>query len=373
MKVFQYYHDTVLSVGLSHICQNDETFMASDIAFGNDIFFGHQDNMNEDDEFGHVILEDHSQTALCHCELLFVSKVASNSCVFNLCLGQSGLLNMAEILAQGRKSLASGVSAVTFLFYSSIVFTLTIFSCIFSASTSAPVIPTSLVVLYLMVFIPAIAISMQFSQQNEALMTAVPSKNDKSITFASGECQRMILHTLIRSIIPIAGSHLVYLIAFGSLVLDYDPDTIEQICNLDSNDSIWTLPIRCPGLSTYFGQAVLSASCLMLSELNLCVIIQSLSFLFGHDPVGNPFAKNCVWSTVSVTCVAIVFLHLAFVLPSGSLEVLPWYFYLVSFCCPIFSLLVSELVKTREKRFEDRAEKLRRLQFETRLGMWSPK
>jgi hypothetical protein len=37
------------------------------------------------------------------------------------------------------------------------------------------------------------------------------------------------------------------------------------------------------------------------------------------------------------------------------------------------SLMMSEVVKKREKRFEERAEKLRRLQFETRLGMWSPK
>eukprot|EP00557_Chaetoceros_sp_GSL56_P002710 CAMPEP_0176498374 /NCGR_PEP_ID=MMETSP0200_2-20121128/12282_1 /TAXON_ID=947934 /ORGANISM="Chaetoceros sp., Strain GSL56" /LENGTH=1374 /DNA_ID=CAMNT_0017896567 /DNA_START=206 /DNA_END=4326 /DNA_ORIENTATION=+ len=292
VKVFQCYNDTILSVGLSHICQNDDTFIASDIAFGNDIFFGDQYNMNEEDGLEMVILADHSQNALCRRELLFVSKVASNSCVFNLCLGQNGLLNMAEILAQGRKSLASGVSAVTFLLYSSIVCTLTIFSCIFSASTSMPLIPTSLVALYLMVFIPAIAISMQFSNQNETLMTSVPPKNDKSITFASGEYQRIIFHMILRSIIPVTGSQLVFLIAFGSYVLEYDPDTIELLCNLDSNDSIWTSAIRCPGLSKYLGQASMSASCLMLSELNLCVILQSMSFLFGNDVVANPVAKN---------------------------------------------------------------------------------
>jgi hypothetical protein len=162
------------------------------------------------------------------------------------------------------------------------------------------------------------------------------------------------------------------LISFGELIKELDPEILESL-NLDSSMSHWTSVMRCDGLSTYIGQASLASSNLMLSELTLCVIAQSISFLFGNDPISNPMRKNFVWTIVSLSCVAIVMLHLNFVLPAGCLQALPWYFYLIALAFPLISLAFCEVVKKKNKHFEQRSEKLRRLQFETRLGMWSPK
>jgi magnesium-transporting ATPase (P-type) len=366
VNVFKSYHDTVLSLGLSHISQNDNTFTSSDLAFGIDILF---QTSNED--------SDH-QTSSKSCflshhrkELLFVSKIASNSCVFNLSFGQSGLLNMAEILGRGRGALSSGTSSGYFVIYASVVYTLTIFMCTFSASTPIPVIPASSVILYIQVFVPLIALSMAFSREKKESMSIVPPKNDPNITFGNGR-YRAIFHMVIRSLIPAGASGLVFLISFGELIKELDPEILESL-NLDSSMSHWTSVMRCDGLSTYVGQASLASSNLMLSELTLCVIAQSISFLFGNDPISNPMRKNFVWTIVSLSCVAIVMLHLNFVLPAGCLQALPWYFYLIALAFPLISLAFCEVVKKKNKHFEQRSEKLRRLQFETRLGMWSPK
>ena len=376
MNVFQIYNDTVLSLGLSHISQNDDTFSSSDLAFGNDVLFDEMHKRNLDEgtlEPSETVST--SEVSLHQKELLFVSKIASHSCVFNLSMGQTGLLNIAEIIAQGRAALTAGTTSGMFVIYASVAFTLTISLCPFSACTAIPIIPASAVVLYVQVFVPLIALSMAFSKENEGAMTIVPPKNDQSITFAVGERGRIRSHTIIRALVPAGASHLVYLIAFGSLVLHFDSDVVEEVCVLDVARSNWTSVVRCADLSTYIGQASLSASCLMLAELSLCVIAQSTSFLFGNSHILglDPVAKNRIWLIATMFCVAVVFIYLNFTLESGSLQALPWYFYMIAFISPIISLMVCELVKQKDKRLETRAETLRRLQFETRLGMWSPK
>jgi len=370
--VFKGYHDTVLSLGLSHLSQNDKTFTSSDLAFGIDILFQEVDGPSSEDAETRDTASKCSHLSHYRKEILFVSKIASNSCVFNLSFGQSGLLNMAEILGQGRAALASGTSSGYFLIYASVLYTFTIFTCTLSASTPIPVISASSVILYVQVIVPLIALSMAFSKRKEESMTIVPPKNDQSITFGNGERRRIILHMIIRSLIPAGASGLVFLISFGELMKELDPDVLESF-DLDSSTSHWTSVIRCEGLSTYVGQASLGASSLMLSELTLCAIAQSASFLFGNDPISNPIRKNPAWTITSLSCVAIVMLYLNLVLPDGSLQALPWYFYLIAFTFPLISLLICELVKRKDRYFEQRAEKLRRLQFETRLGMWSPK
>lgn len=57
----------------------------------------------------------------------------------------------------------------------------------------------------------------------------------------------------------------------------------------------------------------------------------------------------------------------------GTGSALPWYFYLVAVFLPFLSVVFNEYCKKFEQKREIRAEKLRRLQFETRLGAWSPK
>ena len=67
-----------------------------------------QSNGSEDETVITSNKKFHSKQSLHPKEILFVSKIASHSCVFNVSLGQTGLLNMSEIVAKGRAALAAG-------------------------------------------------------------------------------------------------------------------------------------------------------------------------------------------------------------------------------------------------------------------------
>jgi hypothetical protein len=372
VNVFQEHHDTVLSLGLSHLSRNDDTFNSSDLSFGNDVLFDDMGQTNTGEESS-VPIE--TRSSLHRKELLFISKIASHSCALNLSLGQSGLINIGDIFAEGRAALTAGTSSGMFMVFAGTALTFTLFFCPLSISSAIPIVPASIIAMYVQVFIPIIALSMAFSKNDESAMTTVPPKNVQSITFAVGERARLIFHFIFRSIPPVGASHLIFLIAFGSLVLDFDTDIFEELCEADATTANWTDVIMCTNLRTYVGEASLSASLLMIAELSLCVFAQSTSFLYGNAPVigTNPMEKNRIWVISSLCCVAILFTFLHFTLESGSLRALPWYFFLIAFICPLISVAFCEIVKKKDKRFEERAEKLRRLQFETRLGMWSPK
>ena len=55
------------------------------------------------------------------------------------------------------------------------------------------------------------------------------------------------------------------------------------------------------------------------------------------------------------------------------LEWIPWYLWSAFFIWPILTLLMDELVKRHDHNLRDRYFKFLRMQFDTRLGMWSPK
>ena len=312
--------------------------------------------------------EAHDGSSQFRKELLFVSKIASYSCVFNLSLSNSCLLNMAEIIERGRCVLASGMSAALFVIFSSIVFTASLFTFTLSSSTPVPIISATPVILHTLVIVPMIAIAMAFSQGKEDIMNIVPPKNDQKETWERGEKWRLFFHMLLRSILPIIGCHLVFLISYASMIIEFDIDALEILCGEDAALK-WTSIFRCSELSEYIGVSSLAASTLMLTELNFCIIIQSASFLFGTQKLGNPWKKNRAWVCIMLSCIVIniLYLHLH-VLPHGSVNSLPWYFFIIFILFPFMSLFICEVIKTSDRKFEQRYEQFRRLKFDTRYA-----
>ena len=87
----------------------------------------------------------------------------------------------------------------------------------------------------------------------------------------------------------------------------------------------------------------------------------------------NPWRASPLWGWGFLASLLLILFYLIATLDNGVWGALPWYFYVVAIIMPTLGVLASELVKRSDQRQEYRAEKLRRLQFETRLGMWSPK
>jgi hypothetical protein len=214
------------------------------------------------------------------------------------------------------------------------------------------------------------------SDPDKYCMLQVPPKNDIFIDFGKREGKIFYTVMFLKAIPPAMFPQLLYLIAFGELMIEYEPDLLLSKCSTGLQPGDWPSVMRCKGLSGYSGVARDSAVALSIAELVLCTVITSASFVYRTLPmwVEFPWRRNHLWVVAVLLGIIVVIAYLLLSLEhDGVASALPWYFYLLAACMPLLCLMWNEILKRPEKNVLDRAEKLRRLQFETRLGMWSPK
>jgi magnesium-transporting ATPase (P-type) len=289
--------------------------------------------------------------------------------------------HLPAIIAVGRAALEASTSSALFVLDAglSLAFLSLLSAC--SVSTCIPYIPTLGSMLYLLVLMPLLGLSMAWSDAQSESMSTIPPKNDDSIIFGRDEGKRLYGHMIIRAFLPAMGSHLLYLISLGQLLLALEPDYLEQYCpEINLSTACWTHVIRCPILSSYSGAARVWSGSLMLGQLALCLIIASAGFVFRTRSLREepPWWRNPIWLFSCVISLLLTVLYMVLsigvgVASSQVARALPYYYYILSFLFPPFWLFVGEVIKKVDRKHEKRACTLRRLQFETRLGMWSPK
>lgn len=352
----------MLTIGLSHVSRNEEIFSKSSLSLGIDVFCS--EHTDKTTSFAHKLSPK---------EASILSSISANSCIFNMPLGH-GMAQLASIIDAGRAALNAGTAAVGFMVTAYISFSIFFLLSPCSISTSVPLIPGIGSVLYMLLVVPLLASAMAFTESGEDSMAVVPMKNEKSISFARGERPRLCFYILAKSLLPAAMSQLLYLISFGSLLIEFDSKLILDECGLMQTS--WEHAIRCEALRSYVGPSVTSSGALIIAFQTLCMIAISSSFLLGTTPVytkPSPLGKNNIWLGANLLCILLIVLYLSVTLENGTLKALPWYFYFLSLIFPLVCLAECEIVKRNEKKHEQRAAKMRRLHFETRLGMWSPK
>jgi magnesium-transporting ATPase (P-type) len=282
---------------------------------------------------------------------------------------------MPTILAQGRASLAAAISAAIFLLCGYLSFSFYVLFTVCSVSTPVPYIPLVGAALYLLIILPLVGLPMAMSDPDKGCMQQVPPKNDASVSFGKKEGKAFYLVSFLRAIPPAVFPQLLYLIAFGEFMIEYEPDLLYDKCSPNLQPGDWASVIRCDTLRNYSGVALDSAITLSLAELMFCTIITSASFVYRTLPIWEeaPWKRNHLWVVSVFTGIIVVIVYLILTLETGSSSLLPWYYYCLAVVMPILCLFWDETLKRVERNVLERAEKLRRLQFETRLGMWSPK
>ena len=122
------------------------------------------------------------------------------------------------------------------------------------------------------------------------------------------------------------------------------------------------------------------AAAMLLLELCLCSTVGAFGSLYRADVfwVEVGWRANAVFLGVTAVILTVCFLViLVAVKPSkvGGGEAGSAILWPIFSLWPVFTLMIGELVFKRgiEKVIFDRAALLRRLEFETRLGMWSPR
>lgn len=313
--------------------------------------------------------------ALLPAEVVFASAISAHCCAFRL-QGITSVEHMPTILAQGRASLAAATSAAIFLLSGYLSFTLYVFFTVCSVAAAIPFVPMIGSALYLLIILPLVGLPMTMSDPEKRCMQQVPPKNDISLSFGKKEGKIFCLVSLLKALPPAIFPQLLYLIAFGELMIDCEPDMIQAKCLSNPNPKNWISVIQCSELDGYTGVAHDAAVALSLAELALLTVVTSASFVYRTIPIWEepPWRRNHLWAISVLFAFMVIAIYLYLHVERGTFSSLPWYYhFLAFFVMPVICLLWDEYLKKPEKKVLDRAEKLRRLQFETRLGMWSPK
>jgi magnesium-transporting ATPase (P-type) len=354
----------VIAIGLSHLPWNEGIFSTADISVGIDV-------LSEAVEGGSHPPERVSSTRVLPSEVEFVSAMASHSCAFRF-RGAESLVHISNIIAQGRASLEAAIAAGVFLVASCISFSFFVLFSACAPSTTIPFVPAVGAVLYLQIVLPSIGMTMAMNNGNAEAMKRVPEKNDQSVIFSRNEGWQMYQMIFLKAIPPALLPQLLHFIAFGELVLHFDPDLVSSGC---PGATSWVDVVRCDALKDYSGVARTSSGVLVLAEFVFCTIIASAAFVqrFNSSWEHPPWRGNraWVWAVVSITTLTCTYAGLG--VEKGTGGALPWYWYLLAVTMPWICLVWNESLKPAEAKPVRRSEKLRRLQFETRLGAWSPK
>jgi magnesium-transporting ATPase (P-type) len=214
--------------------------------------------------------------------------------------------------------------------------------------------------------------ALQMSDGDKDNMKHVPPKNDRAVGFTRSERSLFYLFSLTKALFPALLPQILHLIVFGELVINFDPSFVAENC---PSATTWVDIVRCDGMKNYTGTAETSAGSIVFAQFMMCVVTASAAFVHRFLSLKEqlPWERNISWLYSVLISFGIVITYAVLSTERGSAEVLPWYFYLISITTPLLCLLWVEVCKRPETKQELRAEKLRRLQFETRLGAWSPR
>jgi magnesium-transporting ATPase (P-type) len=354
-------------IGISHLPRNECIFSTADIAVGIDTLSDAASMSLRES----TTCDTLNQRCVRASELEFVSAIASHSCAFRF-HGASSIANISSILATSRAALEAASAAGVFVTASCVAFSFFVLLSACTPATAIVAVPTLGSVLFLQILVPLLGFAVAMSDAEPDCMKRVPPKNDVKVTFSRQEGWRLYGAVIAKAIPTAAFPQLLYLIALGQFFLYLEPELAADAC---AGASTWARIIRCPALRSYSGPARTGAGAASIAHFALNVAIGSASFVSRFGPIRDlaPWQHNAAWLGATVVAVALVAVYMAVTVPSGAALSLPWYYFVYAIVTPFLCLLWNEYLKVKEAWHDRRAEKLRRLQFETRLGAWSPK
>lgn len=340
--------------------RNGCIFSRSDVSVGIDVL--DSDSSIFDDQSGANVLPE---------ELEFVSAMSAHSCAFRF-TGASSIAHIPAIIEKGRASLDAAVASTIFGLTGSLSFSFYVLFTACSPLVVIPFVPTLDSVVFLQLILPIMGFAMSMSDGDINTMKKVPAKNDKALTFGRNEKSTFYSMVIVKALFPALLPQILHLIAFGELLIKLEPAMVAIEC---PGATHWVDILRCEGLKEYSGPAKTSSGSLVFGQFVLCVLVSSAGFVNRSQGLfeGTPWNRNSIWVVCSFVIIGMLILYVSLVTENGCAIALPWYFYIIAGTTPFISLACVEMCKRPEIKQENRAEKLRRLQFETRLGAWSPR
>ncbi|CAI5720805.1 unnamed protein product [Peronospora destructor] len=360
ISIFQKNHEVVMGVGSSLKESNAPLFSKADLAValqgGVQAFFdkpiprGKELSVFSDDDiqFSHIL-----NTLACAFHLRSAPDDARNRSLDSadskddVTKGATAIVaHLLELIRLGRRVLTNSNQMNTFIFVSQLFIATIILASYAVPFPHAPQLSCSSIFWLLWVLVPALSLSMLASVSEKDIMKRTPRKNEECDM--EDDLPRLIVYFLMRHV----------------------PSVL--------------LSIAVPRPATV-AAAMDRAEAGMLLSIGICVVASSCGYLYRCESIFkvSPF-QNIVWVTVASVLLCLQFilstLHAGII---GADGVLLWHFVsqgvprvfwvLIVGVWPLVIICVDEAVKMYDKRHLVRYNKFLRMQFDTRLGMWSPK
>ncbi|CAM9177415.1 unnamed protein product [Discosporangium mesarthrocarpum] len=224
---------------------------------------------------------------------------------------------------------------------------------------------------------PLLAMSFLVSGAEAGLMRRTPEKNDPKVVPIT---RRLLAHLCIRAAPTALICVGLYLVIFGQLLVQADTEATCEGQGLGAQwlDSLWCSDLESTRSDPVVTQVKDQAVDLAVAELVLCLLAQSPGLMYRTATVleGKPW-KNRAWYYIVILIICIQNLYIwASAAARGTTSILlscPWEPLVVGAVCPLVVAAVGCLVKQNDARAYKRYITLLRLEFDTRLGMHSPR
>ncbi|KAF9966406.1 hypothetical protein BGZ70_002422 [Mortierella alpina] len=333
IKIFQDYGEVVCCIGSSLNIDNIAAFAKADISVGMEPIRMHSSP------------ESRSAFSL-------GAKINSLPCGLTM-HSETSLYALTQVVREARRLLNSQRQGIVFMIASfmSISLLLLVTYCFL-----LPPAMTGYHILWLMwVIIPLLILSFFFSPHEPDTMTMMPSKNISPLK----DFPRFIFYFLARFTLPVAISLQLYDGQEGYHFLFNSFGNGTSWLNWTESEQWALLYAQNYTLVVWVWYMVWMSSTFMSRTLSM------RSFM--------PW-KNRIWIGASVSSMALQFVFCIISLFNGphSPQSVPWWLFVVAFLWPIAFLPVQEIVKARDLKECVRAQKLAKLEFNTKLGMHSP-
>ncbi|TDH70908.1 hypothetical protein CCR75_002927 [Bremia lactucae] len=303
--------------------------------------------------------------------------------------GTASVAHLIELIRLGRRMLTNFYQMNTFIFVSQLFIATIILASYAIPFPHVPQLTCTSIFWLLWIFVPALSLSMLASASEEGIMKKTPRKNEEFDI--AEDLPRLVSYFVGRHVPSVLLSLAVFECLFGFSLEASHAANLNTLRNVKFNEYRWTDFILDTELLALKPRpaivvaAVDRAEAGMLLIICLCIVTSSCGYLYRCESMfkQSPF-RNTIWVT---TACFLIFLQLILsMLRAGVIgadgvslwhfvsQSVPRTFWVITLGMWPFAILgLDEAIKTHDKRYFVRYNKFLRMQFDTRLGMWSPK
>ncbi|OQR86558.1 hypothetical protein ACHHYP_20476 [Achlya hypogyna] len=373
ISIFQENHEVVLGVGTSLRESNVPLFSKADLAVA---FEGNPKTL-----FGDDLAKGAFPPVFSEADLELSQILNTLTCCFTVrdfSANRASPVVLLELIRLGRLMLTNFTQLVTYIFVMQLfVATVLVLAYLAPFPEVAQLSCTSILWL-LWIVVPALSLSMLSSPPHRALMSRTPPKNEP-LDWAELPVARVCGYFVLRCLPSALFVLCVFQCVFGLSLQMAEPDAMDNWWDHAWGDgALFTHP-RPPKINA----ALDRAEGMMLLAMGVFAIVSSTGHLYRSDSIlaesplrNKPWAATCavlLVLQVTVTGVRMGPEGVDGVLLETFLRRVPWYCWAALGAWPVLILLVDELVKAHDHKLVVRYYKFLRMQFDTRLGMWSPR